>query len=146
MKKITLISALCLLTTILSFCQTTYPKKLVIDNDTVVVITPIQLKGINQLLVDRKILKETLSDVQIRFKMLQNDILSMNKLSENKSQLISLQKKQIEDLTSLNGYSDQNITLLKQQLKDEKKKKVKFTVIGISTTALITTTIVSLLK
>ena len=78
--------------------------------------------------------------------MLQNDILSMNKLSENKSQLISLQKKQIEDLTSLNGYSDQNITLLKQQLKDEKKKKVKFTVIGISTTALITTTIVSLLK
>ena len=97
-------------------------------------------------MLDRKIYKEVYKDVNIKFKLLQGDILRMNELSDNKSKLISLQDKQIEDLKLLGVNSDKNIALLKKDIKDEKRKKVKFTIIGISTTALITATIVSIIK
>ena len=52
MKKLILF-IICLLIVQLNFCQTLYPKKQIIQGDTVVVITPNQLKIINGIIQER---------------------------------------------------------------------------------------------
>lgn len=48
----------------LVFCQTTYPKKIVLEGDTVVLLQPIQIKKINGIIVDRDFLKSELDITQ----------------------------------------------------------------------------------
>lgn len=89
---------------------------------------------------------ESIKEIDVRFLALQQDMSRMNRLSDNKSETITLQNKQINDLRSYNEFAEKNSELLKKQLADEKKRKVKYTVIGISTTALITATVMSIIK
>lgn len=74
------------------------------------------------------------------------DIIKANRLLDDKSRLISLQDSQITDLNRVINNSDKNISLLKEEIKLQKKRKVKSTVVGVTATALVTATIVSLLK
>ena len=132
--------------TISSSSQTIYPQKLVINGDTVVAISPFQLRGINRLLIERKIYKESVTEIQAKMVVLNKDILKAYKLNEDKTKLIDLQEQQIKDLNTLNVNSEKNIALMKSEISNQKRKKFRSTVVGVATTALVTATVVSMIK
>lgn len=146
MKRLIVISALCLLTTISCICQNTYPQKLVVGNDTLVALTPGQVKSINLLLNDRLMYRDIVQETRLKIDSINKVIMNVNLLSKEKSMLIDLQYKQIIDLNKLYGFASQNIDILKGEVKDQKRKKFKSTVVSIAGTALVTASAVLLLK
>ena len=125
MKKVVLLLSTLLLIATSVFSQTNLPKKVVIGKDTLILISSIQLKQINVLLLERRTLKEIITDVQSKISIQNRDIVKMNQLNQDKTKLIDLQSKQIADFNSLYGLAEKNITLLQDEVKLQKKKKFK---------------------
>ena len=132
--------------TVFCFSQNIYPKKLLIEGDTIVAILPMQLRGINQLLVERKIYIEANEEIQVRMTALIEDIKKANKLNEDKTKLINLQAEQIETYKKLTFNADKNIEAMKSEISNQKRKKFRSTVMTVGITAVTTTAAVLLLK
>lgn len=93
-----------------SFCQTTYPKIVVYERDTVVLFTPFQVRQINSIIVDRDILRE--------------EITLLNDLSITQNKLILSKDSQIEKYQSIiTSYeaSTQNL----EAIIDERNRELK---------------------
>jgi len=146
MKRAIVTSLICLLTITSSLSQSIYPKKLVINGDTLVAVTTLQLKGINKFLIERKIYKEAVAESNAKMTQYLQDIAIANRLSDDKTKLITLQSKQIIDLNKLNLLSDKQVDLMRKEISNQKRKKFRSTVISITATALVTATTMSLLK
>lgn len=129
-----------------SYSQNSFPKKIVLNNDTVIAITSHQLVTINQKLLQLAMYKEVASDCGNSMATLNKSIEKANALIAQQSELIAFQKAQISDLNKLDDYSKQNIEVLKKQLKLQRQRTVKAVVIGSGVTALVTATVISLLK
>ena len=71
--------------------------------------------------------------------------MKMNKLNDDKTKLIGLQQQQISDLNNLYSLAERNISVLNDEIKVQKKKKVKTFIVTALGTALVTTTGVLLL-
>lgn len=93
-------------------CQTTYPKKIVIENDTLVLITTDQLYDINMLIVNNAECEELLTKekkensdksnlIKTQDRIIENDkIIEANLIQQNKnlSTDIEIKAKQIKKL------------------------------------------------
>lgn len=146
MKQRTLVLITCLLTVTLGYSQNIYPKKIVLSSDTVVIITPLQLKSINQKLTERKILKESVSDIQTHYTQQNLYIKKMNTLSEDKTKLIIKQNQQIADLKNISDNADKNMELMRKEISNQKRKKFTSTIKWVGITMAATATVVSLIK
>lgn len=146
MKKLLLMLGTCLLMTAFCSSQNIYPKKLLIDGTEIVAILPLQLKGINQLLVERRIYMDATADIKVGMALLMEDIQKANKLNEDKSSLISLQAQQIADLKLLVENGNKNIALMKSEISNQKRKKFRSTAVAVTITAAVTATAVLFIK
>ena len=129
-----------------SYSQNSFPKKIVLNRDTVIAISPVQLQTINQKLLQLAMYKEVAADCGNSVATLNKNIEQANTLIAQQNELIAFQKKQINDLNKLDDYSNQNIDVLKKQLKLQKQRTAKAVFIGSGVTALVTATVISLLK
>ena len=135
---------------ILSYCQNTYPKKIVLDNkDTVVAITETQLQHVNECFYDRDVMGV---DADSMAYLLAMQSLSIERQSNiNKKLVLKNTKLLTEYLDAIKLYElEKQITHYKEQeLKAAKKKQIKMMVGGFSVgigTAAIVYTIVSINK
>lgn len=101
-----------------SFCQTTYPKIVVYEKDTVVLFTPFQVRQINSIIVDRDALRE--------------EITLLNDLSITQNKLILSKDSQIEkyqEIISSYEASTQNFEAIineqEKAFKDYSKKSLR---------------------
>lgn len=143
MKRIVSISTLFLLTSISCYSQSTYPKKITIGRDTVIAITESQLRDANYLLEERKIYKQGLDSAIVYFTR-ENERFN-NTLSE-KNTLIVLQKDQLSTRVKEVENRDKTIDTLNKNLKYQKSKTVKSTLVGTTVGVLIGTIVVLLVK
>lgn len=134
------------MTVTLSYSQNTYPKKIVIENDTVIIITPMQLREVNCLLTQRDMYEEVITSCESKIDGLNVQIVEAQKMIYDRDKLISLQEDQIEDLNKiiLNG---ENIELLiNKEIRNQKTKRIKSNLISVTGTALLFIIINSLSK
>jgi hypothetical protein len=138
-----------LLTVILSYCQNTYPQKIVLNKDTVVAITETQLQHINECFYQRDGMR---SDADSMAYLLSMQSLSISRQSNINRKLVLKNTKLLADyLDAIKLYElEKQITYYKEQeLKAAKKKQIKMMVGGFSVgigTAAIVYTIVSINK
>lgn len=106
---------LCLLINLLSFSQGIYPRKVVIEGDTVVAISPEQLTVVNVLILDLAECKE-LFDIE------KEENLRKTQLINSQSESMSIKDKEKKNLEEQNTIlSDQN-KALEKSLKRQKLK------------------------
>lgn len=146
-KAIILITFLLIVT--LSYCQNTYPQKIVLNKDTVVAITETQLQHINECFYQRDGMR---SDADSMAYLLSMQSLSISRQSNINKKLVLKNTKLLADyLDAIKLYElEKQITYYKEQeLKAAKKKQIKMMVGGFSVgigTAAIVYTIVSINK
>ena len=130
-----------------SYCQPSYPKKIVLDKDTVIAITETQLQDINQAFYDRNSMDIDADSMAYQLAM---QSLSIKRQSSINKQLVIKNTKLLSDYSdALKMYDLQKqITAYREQeLKIAKKKQIKLMVGGFTVglgTAAIVYTIVSL--
>jgi hypothetical protein len=138
-----------LLTVTLSYCQNTYPQKIVLNKDTVVAITETQLQHINECFYQRDGMR---ADADSMAYLLSMQSLSISRQSNINKKLVLKNTKLLADyLDAIKLYElEKQITYYKEQeLKAAKKKQIKMMVGGFSVgigTAAIVYTIVSINK
>jgi hypothetical protein len=136
-----------LLTVTLSYCQNTYPQKIVLNKDTVVAITETQLQHINECFYQRDGMR---SDADSMAYLLSMQSLSISRQSNINKKLVLKNTKLLADyLDAIKLYElEKQITYYKEQeLKAAEKKQIKMMVGGFSVgigTAAIVYTIVSI--
>lgn len=136
-----------LLTVTLSYCQNTYPQKIVLNKDTVVAITETQLQHINECFYQRDGMR---SDADSMAYLLSMQSLSISRQSNINKKLVLKNTKLLTDyLDAIKLYElEKQITYYKEQeLKAAKKKQIKMMIGGFSVgigTAAIVYTIVSI--
>lgn len=146
MRKAIVLSTFLLIVT-LSYCQDTYPIKIVLGNDTVVVVTERQLQDINSCFFDRDNME---LDADSMVYLLAMQSLSISRQSNINKKLVIKNTKLLSDLTDYQKMLDmqKQITAYKEEeLKVAKKKQIKMMVGGFSVgigTAAIVYTIVSI--
>ncbi len=130
-----------------SYCQPSYPKKIVLDKDTVIAITETQLQDINQVFYDRNSMDIDADSMAYQLAM---QSLSIKRQSSINKQLVIKNTKLLSDYSdALKMYDLQKqITAYREQeLKIAKKKQIKLMVgrftVGLGTAAIVYT-IVSL--
>lgn len=114
-----------------SICQDVYPKLIIIDNDTLVLLTPIQVKKINATILRldecRKIttsLEQENKELILKYSILNKEIENLKKQNEISDRIDLEMGNQIGILTSENKKKDKKINLLK-------KSRTLFTLGGI---------------
>ena len=114
-----------------SICQDVYPKLIIIDNDTLVLLTPIQVKKINATILRldecRKIttsLEQENKELILKYSILNKEIENLKKQNEISDRIDLEMGNQIGILTSENKKKDKKIKLLK-------KSRTLFTLGGI---------------
>lgn len=136
-----LITTLFLLTVTLLFCQENYPQKLLIESDTVVAVTPDQVRIINTVFDQRDFYKsksDSLAlNISIQSMSLDKQIL-LNRQLANENNLILMNLDVYSELNKLNlsiiEYKD-------KELKQQKNKGLKLAIggfaVGVTTGTLL---------
>lgn len=127
--KLILLSSI-LLIVISSFCQENYPNKIILEKDTIVVITKRQLKQINLKLVENNVYKAIIDSTQQIISEVNKNLLNTKNLLSNNSQLIVLLKEQQKTTELKVTNSEKNILNLQNELKHQKKKTVRLAIIS----------------
>jgi hypothetical protein len=129
MKKIFLFTILVLIV-ILSYSQNYYPQKIVLNNDTLILITPNQLKEVNFRLLKLNSQSEYLEDVETYLFKLQEDMFKQSSLNEK---LISKNNNlfvQNSELIKINNTNNKIQEYYKKEIKNYKKKQIKVAIVG----------------
>jgi hypothetical protein len=137
------ISLLLLLTSISSFSQNTYPKRIIAGKDTIIAITQDQLKTTNCLLEEREIYRQGLDSAIVFFA---EDLKAANELSAEKNRLIVLYKDQLLTKDKRIDNSEKTINLLAKEIKAQKSKTTRSTIGGAIISSLVTAITVLLIK
>lgn len=107
-----------------SFSQPTYPKKTVIEGDTLVLILPEQLSRVNLLIVNYQEQSEQL-------KAEQTESNNKQKLIDNQDIIIQKQDIEINLLKEKDSIQIDQISILQKQLKRHKIKTTILTALGM---------------
>lgn len=126
MKKYIIPFLVSLLTPIASFSQTTYPKTL---NDSLIVITPLQLKQTNLIFVEHCKLKKQVPE-------LENKILYLNKINKLFETSDSIKSTIIKNDSIIISIDRQHIKDLNKQITKITKKKRNWIIGGFSLSAI----------
>ena len=126
MKKYIIPFLVSLLTPIVSFSQTTYPKIL---NDSLIVITPLQLKQTNLIFVEHCKLKKQVPE-------LENKILYLNKINKSFETSDSIKSTIIKNDSIIISIDRQHIKDLNKQITKIAKKKRNWIIGGFSLSAI----------
>lgn len=122
---------------ILSYSQ----GKLIINGDTIVAITPLQLKKANVLFIERKMYKEYADSLFKENKRKEAHILSLQRINNLKTSKNDLLERNLVQMDSINSVKEERIKILNNKIKSEQAKKVKGfftgTLVGSSLTALL---------
>lgn len=98
-----------------SFCQDIYPKVVVIERDTLVVLKPYQIKQINSIIVDRDFLRQEVS--------LLNDLTNtQNRIILNKDSQIQKYQETIASYETSVSNLESSVNLQEQQLRNYSRK------------------------
>lgn len=111
----------------LSFSQTGYPKKILIDNDTVVAITNNQLQVVNNLKVDYDECKEVVDTLKSQVSRDSILIMSQFEFIRKLSNEMDTQGDIIENEKAKNSKLTEN---LKQSMKLYNRQRIKTAVVG----------------
>lgn len=126
MKKYIIPFLVSLLTPIASFSQTTYPKTL---NDSLIVITPIQLKQTNLIFLEHYKLKRQVPE-------LEKKILYLNKINKSFETSDSIKSTIIKNDSIIISIDRQHIKDLNKQITKINKKKRNWIIGGFSLSAI----------
>lgn len=107
----------------LVFCQTIYPKKIVLEGDTVVLLQPIQIKKINGIIVDRDFLKSEL-DITQQILSYKDSLCIVRDLQIEKYGLVI--KDYEESLSNMQSIVTEQEKILKEQNKKILKKSLLY--------------------
>lgn len=123
MRRIGIMCILFLLTATSLYCQNSYPKKILINSDTIVAITPIQLKQINSRLLELKDLRlytQTLEEYNATQKNVIKHQIGLNRELNKKNTRLLINN---SDLMKLNSTNDKLLGYYKKELKVQKRRK-----------------------
>lgn len=118
MKRLSLILICSVLTVQSAICQTAYPKKAVIDGDTVCILNSEQTKAVNKVFVDRDECFELRDS-------LYSQIKNYDILVSDKNSVITSQQTEIDICKKIISDKDIIIQSSNKQLKDQ-NNKIKF--------------------
>lgn len=128
MKKILMLFILILVIKISSYCQETYPKEVVINNDTVICITEDQLKEVNVIFEENRAYRTIIDSTTTIISKVNGNILSQKENVQNYVNLTILLKEQINTTNNKVDNAEKSIKLLQEELKQQKKKTVKIAI------------------
>lgn len=118
------------LTVISLYCQNSYPKKLIIEGDTTIVISLPQLKKINKTILDKKDQDIYINSLERNFEQLiliNGKQISLNDLLCEKNNNLLIQN---SDLIKLNTSNKQIQSYYKKEIANYKQKQVKIAFVG----------------
>ena len=107
--------------------QNTYPRLTIVGNDTIVQITPLQLKKANMIFARADYLEQTIKkidSVAAIYKAQYNNSILINQQHEKTERLLKMQLKALRKQNSISG------THYKELLKIERKKKRRHVIVG----------------
>lgn len=111
------------LTGISSFCQPSYPKKITIDSDTLIAITPVQLLKINRTIARAEYLRDENS-------ILRQELIVADSINTSLERIVVLKDAVIQDTNRKLDYAE-NINKDFQRTFQEQRKKNLRTTIGV---------------
>lgn len=116
----------------MTFSQETYPKVKVVDKDTVVLITPFQLKEVNKIIVQKNYYQADDSISRIQLNKSEDKCLYLSKeLSQSETKVVNLTEGlSLKEKESILKLSDQE-KFYKSALNKQKLKTVGFTIGGV---------------
>lgn len=129
MKKILLILLISLYPLMQSFSQTTFPK---IVQDSLIVITPQQLKHTNLIFLEHSKLRKQVKLVNDKLKL-------SNEINSNLEKSIVLKDQEIENYKNIEKTYKSEILINEDRLRKQKRKTYKWMIggIAVSVTSLI---------
>lgn len=110
---------------------------MIIDKDTVVIITIDQLQKANKLFVDRKMYIEYADSLFLMNKQKEAYILSLKTINTLKNDKTTLLEKNLLLCDSVNKVKEGKIEVLNRVIRQEQKKKVRSFFIGSGTAIVI---------
>lgn len=130
----------------MSYCQETYPKEIVVNGDTVICIDENQLKEINVTFEENKAYRTIIDSSEAIINKVNIDIINTQKNIEEYVKLTILLNEQLKTTNNKVMNAEQNISILKEELKYQKKKTVKIAVFSSVISFSVFTTIYFILK
>lgn len=120
--------------TISCFSQTGYPKKIVLNADTVIAVSEDQLTKINVGLLERSLYKEQLDSTKARFAVVEETVRANRQYINSSYKLIVLLNEQIQTQGKKLENSEASILKLNDELKYQKNKTVKMVIFSSGVT------------
>lgn len=120
-------------------------EKLVINHDTVIAITPIQLQKANRLFIERKMYKDFSDSLFKANNKQQAYILTLKGINSLKTKENAFLEDNLSLKDSVISNKQNQIQILNDQLKSTQKKKVKSFFVGTGT-GLVISAIILLIK
>lgn len=120
MKKVLIVLLLSLLPTMFTFSQTIYPK---LTQDSLIVITPTQLKKTNLIFLEHQKLK-------LEVKQLENKIGLHEETNSLLQQLLEVKEQQISNLHKINTFNESLLSIREEELKKYKVQNRLFVIGG----------------
>lgn len=120
MKKVLIVLLLSLLPTMFTFSQTIYPK---LTQDSLIVITPTQLKKTNLIFLEHQKLK-------LEVEQLENKIGLHEETNSLLQQLLEVKEQQISNLHKINTFNESLLSIREEELKKYKVQNRLFVIGG----------------
>ena len=120
MKKVLIVLLLSLLPTMFTFSQTIYPK---LTQDSLIVITPTQLKKTNLIFLEHQKLK-------LEVEQLENKIGLHEETNSLLQQLLEVKEQQISNLHKINTFNESLLNIKEEELKKCKVQNRLFVIGG----------------
>jgi hypothetical protein len=138
-----LISIVFAMTTTSLFSQHIYPQRLVVEGDTIVGITPTQLREVNYQLLERDTYIRYMDSLMVSY---QADIDKLAQRVSTRDTMIALQRHKIDLMKADNNTAAMQQTILSRQLAAQRSKTMRYTLAGSAMSVLITGFIYSLFR
>lgn len=131
------------MTTTSLFSQHIYPQRLVVEGDTIVGITPTQLREVNYQLLERDTYIRYMDSLMVSY---QADIDKLAQRVSTRDTMIALQRHKIDLMKADNNTAAMQQTILSRQLAAQRSKTMRYTLAGSAMSVLITGFIYSLFR
>lgn len=109
----------------LSYSQNSFPKKLIIGEDTVIGITADQLKMINREFLENEVLRQVLDTTEAHIGVINGNIYKIQQVSLNSVKLTAMMSEQIKETNKKVEILETAIDRLEKEVKYQKIKTTK---------------------
>lgn len=117
-----------------SYCQETYPREIILNKDTIIGITEDQLKEINIVFSENSYYKEVIDSTELIIRSINETLLNTKETYLEYGKLIVLMNEQLESTNRKVLNAENNLKIVQDELKLQKKKTIKLAVISSSVT------------